>query len=207
MGSDPRKADGDGDGVIDLRERLLGWSAYAKNSSDIVRITGRIREARAATLTLDFANSSSSGYTSTGILATTARCINGCRTDTSAFNNPSVALRDNQQLTLPANPDYFAPQQFTAAARVIATRTKVEYCYYSYFWMRTCNEYDLFDAILSQAGLFTLERRSTNGQLYVTLSTQYGIGQYATGLVLPPTGVLTSASVMTAWCSSYTLMA
>ncbi len=186
MGSDPRKADGDGDGVIDLRERLLGWSAYAKNSSDIVRITGRIREARAATLTLDFANSSSSGYTSTGILATTARCINGCRTDTSAFNNPSVALRDNQQLTLPANPDYFAPQQFTAAARVIATRTKVEYCYYSYFWMRTCNEYDLFDAILSQAGLFTLERRSTNGQLYVTLSTQYGIGQYATGLVLPP---------------------
>jgi hypothetical protein len=44
----------------------------------------------------------------------------------------------------------------------------------------------LFDAILSQAGLFTLERRSTNGQLYVTLSTQYGIGQYATGLVLPP---------------------
>ncbi|MFN5676628.1 MAG: LamG-like jellyroll fold domain-containing protein, partial [Roseiflexaceae bacterium] len=101
-------------------------------------------------------------------------------------NNPSVALRDNQQLALPANPDYFTPQQFTASARVMSTRTKVESCYYSFFWTRTCNEYDLFDAILSQAGLFTLERRSTNGQLYVTLSTQYGIGQYATGLVLPP---------------------
>jgi hypothetical protein len=124
MGSDPRKADGDGDGVIDLRERLLGWSAYAKNSSDIVRITGRVREARAATLTLDFASGSGGGFASAGMVATTASCINGCRTDTSAFNNPSVALRDNQQLALPANPDYFTPQQFTASARVMSTRTR-----------------------------------------------------------------------------------
>ena len=45
VGSDPRSADRDQDGVTDLRERVLGWSPYAKNSGDIVTAEGSLSEA------------------------------------------------------------------------------------------------------------------------------------------------------------------
>jgi hypothetical protein len=44
-GSDPNNADFDNDGITDLREKVLGWSPYGKNSGDILSVAGSVREA------------------------------------------------------------------------------------------------------------------------------------------------------------------
>ncbi|MFM2032009.1 MAG: hypothetical protein RLZZ297_774, partial [Chloroflexota bacterium] len=43
-GSDPLKADADGDGIVDQREKILGWSPYAKNDPGIISTGGSVQE-------------------------------------------------------------------------------------------------------------------------------------------------------------------
>lgn len=82
ISSNPNNADDDNDGIGDLREKVLGWSPYAKNSGDILNINGNVTEALNPLLFTDFENTtpnpSSSNLTTSGSTASRLICNANC---------------------------------------------------------------------------------------------------------------------------------
>jgi hypothetical protein len=74
VGSNPLKADADGDGIADLREKILGWSPNAANSGEIININGSAREALLPNLLINFENATAKTIENGGYSGTTVTC-------------------------------------------------------------------------------------------------------------------------------------
>jgi len=156
MGSDPTKADKDGDGIIDMREKIFGLSPYAKNSPDILAITGIMSEGRFPVYSVDFNDAGNPGMADAGTINNTTTCIGGCSTENSVFRTPGIKLTGTQQLSAGAANRMLLSPEFTVSARIFARRNDTSRTY--------------FDAIITQAGLFSLARND-DGTLYIDINT------------------------------------
>ncbi|MFM7678643.1 MAG: hypothetical protein ACKO83_07305, partial [Roseiflexaceae bacterium] len=170
MGSDPTRADGDGDGIIDMREKIFGLSPYAKNSPDILAITGNVSEGRHPIYSVDFNDAGNPGMADAGKINNATTCIGGCTVEQSVFRTPGIKLTGTQQLSAGATSRLMATPQFTVSARIYARRNP--------------SPQTFFDAIITQAGLFSLARND-DGTLYIDINTDTGRTQINTNYTVP----------------------
>ena len=170
MGSDPTKADKDGDGIIDMREKIFGLSPYAKNSPDILAITGIMSEGRFPVYSVDFNDAGNPGMADAGTINNTTTCIGGCSTENSVFRTSGIKLTGTQQLSAGAANRMLLSPEFTVSARIFARRNDTSRTY--------------FDAIITQAGLFSLARND-DGTLYIDINTDTGRTQINTNYKVP----------------------
>ncbi len=120
--SDPTQSDADNDGVIDLREKVLGWSPFAKNDAEIIGVNGTIREALNPALTVSFATKTTAGYPNSGFTSTAVTCVQSSSCPTLVNdrpNNNSVARFTGVQVLNAGTGDQsIFDTQFTLAAWV-----------------------------------------------------------------------------------------
>jgi hypothetical protein len=91
ISSNPNNADGDNDGIGDLREKVLGWSPYAKNSGDILNVNGSVAEAINPLLFTDFENtkpnSPTNNLTTSGTIASLLKCTSTACPQSATFTD------------------------------------------------------------------------------------------------------------------------
>jgi hypothetical protein len=170
MGSDPTRADGDGDGIIDMREKIFGLSPYAKNSPDILAITGNVSEGRYPLYSVDFNDAANPGMVDASRINTTTTCIGGCSIENSVFRTLGIKLTGTQQLTAGGANRMLLSPEFTVSARIYARRNP--------------SSQTLFDAIITQAGLFSLSRND-DGTIHIDINTETGRTQINTNYTVP----------------------
>ncbi|MFM2032637.1 MAG: hypothetical protein RLZZ297_1402, partial [Chloroflexota bacterium] len=168
VGSDPTQADGDADGIIDFREKILGWSPYAKNSGEIMGIAGTVREGIVPTVKVDFERGTPSGFPNTGYTAGALTCDGACPTVTyptipfvpvspGSFN---TAVRFDGARSVLVNPGAARAfsSAFTVAAALKPNTTSI------WAWSRV---------MMAQSGQFSIIQWFDSVQVY--LSTSNGI--------------------------------
>jgi hypothetical protein len=187
ISSDPLQADADGDQITDLREKVLGWSPYAKNSGDIMTASGSVREALLPTIQVGFdSNSISTAFSSSGFVSSNLQCVNTsaltttitCPTVTTTTDrtlpnsttmNPYVTLASAQSLDVGNGPQSNFDSQFTIAA-----------------WLKP-SAITLGTSFIRRANLLSASYTST-GAVLVRLGTTKGIYTITTAASVLPTG-------------------
>lgn len=172
VGSDPTSSDADGDNIIDLRERILGWSPHAKNSGEVVASDGTVSEGLNPILVADFEQNSANRFPSSGLAGNPLVCVGACPTvGSDRPNNKHVVLNGAQQLNAGTNSLFQFGEQLSVAAWVYPTRAL------NTFFSQQ------FDAIIGQYGQFQLMRRS-DGMLAFSMNTTSGKYEVVTGVRL-----------------------
>jgi hypothetical protein len=172
VSADPLQSDGDGDGIIDVRERILGWSPYAKNSGDIVGTDGTVSEGLNPVLSVNFETQGAAGVVNTGLQKNALTCVRGCPTVVSDRpNSKSIVLNGEAHYNAGTGNMFQFGQQFSVSAWVKPLRVNMQ-------------QFIQYDAIVGQYGQFQLMRRS-NGVLAISLSTTSGNYEFDTGVGLP----------------------
>lgn len=172
VGSDPNSSDADGDNIIDLRERILGWSPHAKNSGEVVTSDGTVSEGLNPILVADFEQNSANRFPSSGLSGNPLVCVGGCPlVESYRPNTKHVTLNGSQQLNAGTSSLFQFGEQLSVAAWVYPTRP-----------LNTLYPQQ-YDAIIGQYGQFQLMRRS-NGMLAFSVNTTTGKYEVVTAVSL-----------------------
>ena len=169
ISSDPLSADSDQDGIIDLREKILGWSPYGKNSGEILAVNGTVREALLPLLQTGFETQGNNSFTSSGVASTNLRCVPTCPSVTASasdrLNNPSLTLNGAQSLDLGNGIQSTFNSQFTLST-----------------WLKPTN--NALQTIFSQSGLLGIFRTAT-GNIRVRLFTNQTVWDWTSPAIVP----------------------
>lgn len=167
-GSDPNSADADNDGIIDLREKVLGWSPYAKNSGDILSVAGSAREVFQPLLQVGFESKSASGFSGAGIAVSSVVCVQLCPSEnlrTPRPGNPSLDFNGTQSLNAGSGLQSFFDSQFTVSVWINPKANDTQ-------------------ALVNQAGQLGVFRTPT-GNIRVRIATVRGIVDFVSPAVAP----------------------
>jgi len=167
-GSDPNSADADNDGIIDLREKVLGWSPYAKNSGDILSVAGSAREVFQPLLQVGFESKNASGFSGAGIAVSSVVCVQLCPSEnwrTPRPGNPSLDFNGTQSLNAGSGLQSFFDSQFTFSV-----------------WINP--KANATQALVNQEGQLGVFRMPT-GNIRVRIATVRGIVDFVSPAVAP----------------------
>ncbi|RLT29132.1 MAG: hypothetical protein DWI54_08025, partial [Chloroflexi bacterium] len=166
-GSDPNSADADNDGIIDLREKVLGWSPYAKNSGEILAVNGGLREALAPLIQVGFERQATGVFLGNGSAATTLRCIGTCPAlnTTERPSNPFAVYTGAQGLSAGTGNQSLFSTQFTLSLSLKPTVAA-------------------YQTLFNQFGHVAVLRTAT-GAIRVLLETTNGAVDFTTAPIVP----------------------
>ncbi|MCX6014029.1 MAG: discoidin domain-containing protein, partial [Chloroflexales bacterium] len=126
-GSDPTTADGDDDGITDLREKVLGWSPYAKNSAELIGLAGDVREALIPIVQSTFVPITATSFSNTGYSGSGITCadVASCPMVTSSGvrlpNTTALQFDGSDKLDAGSGPQATFDSQFTLSLWVMPT--------------------------------------------------------------------------------------
>ena len=180
--SDPLNADFDGDHIIDLREKILGWSPYAQNRGEIMTASGTVREALLPAVQVGFDNNNNpKAFSNSGFVASDVQCIYRSMFSTTAITcptvttttdrtlpnsttmNPYVTLTGIESLDVGNGPQSNFDSQFTIAAWLKPSANN------RYIFYRA----NLLNAIYTSNGAVQVQLTTTKGTY--TLTTASGV--------------------------------